>query len=125
MTDWSHHERAAVAAADELRITTTRRDASPRTPVPVWVVADGDHLYLRSAYGTGSAWYRSALARPHGRISAGGVDRDVTFTQVDDEAINARLDAAYRSKYRRYGASYIDRMVAPQARAATLKITSR
>jgi hypothetical protein len=125
MADWSPQEAAAVAAADELQITTTRRDGRPRTPVPVWVVADGDDLYLRSAYGTGSAWYRSALAGPHGHISAGGVDRDVAFTHVDDEAINGRLDAAYRSKYRRYGASYIDRMVAPQAGGATLKITCR
>ena len=123
MIDRSHDQLTAIGAADELQISTSRRDGSPRTPIPVWVVVDGDDLYLRSAYGTGSAWYRSALSRPHGRISAGGVDSDVTFAQVNDEALNVRLDAAYRSKYRRYGAAYVDRMVAPQARAATIKIT--
>jgi hypothetical protein len=125
MAGWDRTELAAVGAADELRIVTSRRDGSVRRPVPVWVIADGDDLYLRSAYGTGSAWYRGALARPQGHISVGGVAKDVTFIRVDDEAVNARIDAGYRSKYRRYGATYIDRMVAPQARGATLKITPR
>jgi hypothetical protein len=125
MSAWASDIFARITGADELQISSVRRDGSMRRPVPVWVVADGDDLYLRSAYGSDSAWYRGALARPQGHISAGGVDTDVTFTHVDDEAINTRLDAAYRGKYRRYGAAYVDPMVAPQARAATLKITPR
>jgi hypothetical protein len=36
-----------------------------------------------------------------------------------------RIDAAYRAKYRSYGATYVDPMTSPAARAATLKLTSR
>ncbi|MEV0326944.1 DUF2255 family protein [Micromonospora echinospora] len=49
-------------------------------------------------------WYRRALAQRQGHIGASGIDADVTFTPVDDAAINDRVDAGYRTKYRRYGA---------------------
>jgi hypothetical protein len=42
---------------------------------------------------------------PEGRIRAGKVERDVTFerlTHIDEDEI----DAAYRSKYGRYGRGY-------------------
>jgi hypothetical protein len=39
--------------------------------------------------------------------------------------MNDQIDAAYRTKYRRYGARYIDPMVAPEARAATIKLVPR
>ncbi|GIE36103.1 hypothetical protein Ait01nite_091480 [Actinoplanes italicus] len=125
MADWSPEELPAIGGADELRVVTAGQNGSPRRVVPVWVIADGDDLYLRSAYGTSSAWYRRALTQRQGRIDAGGIDIEVTFTPVDDAAINDRIDAGYRTKYRRYGASYVDRMVAPQARHATLKISPR
>jgi hypothetical protein len=61
--------------------------------------------------------------RPEGRIRAGDVEHDVTFghpTDIDQHAI----DAAYRSKYGSYGRSYLDPMVAPGARATTLRLNS-
>jgi hypothetical protein len=39
---------------------------------------------------------------------------------LDDE-----LDAAYRSKYRRYAASIVDSIIARQARSATVKLVPR
>ena len=39
-----------------------------------------------------------------------------------DLAINDQIDAAYRAKYRRYDARYVDPMLAAEARAATLKL---
>ncbi len=59
--------------------------------------------------------------RHEGRISGGGVEKDVTFVEADD-AINDALDAAYRSKYHRYAANIVGSTVTPQARAATLKL---
>jgi len=55
-----------------------------------------------------------------GHISAGGVDRDVTYVPADDE-VNDAVDAAYRDKYGRYP-SYVEPMVAASARATTLKL---
>ena len=63
------------------------------------------------------------LDRPEGRIRAGGVDRDVTF--ADAGADRAAIDQAYRTKYARYGASYVDPMTGANARAATLRLIAR
>jgi hypothetical protein len=44
---------------------------------------------------------------------------------VADPDLNDQIDAAYRTKYRRYSAQYVDPMVAPEARAATIKLAPR
>ncbi|WP_235029111.1 DUF2255 family protein [Streptomyces sp. 3213.3] len=89
----------------------------------IWVVRDGDDLYVRSFRGSAGAWYRAARASHEGRIRSGGVDKDVTLVEVTDPGVNDRIDAAYRTKYGRYGARYIDPMAA--ARDTTLKLVSR
>ena len=42
-----------------------------------------------------------------------------------DPAVNDQIDAAYRAKYERYSATYVDPMLAPEARATTLKLIPR
>ena len=91
---------------------------SLRRYVTIWVVRVGDDLYVRSYRGTEGAWFRHALAHPEGRVRAGGVERDVRFEQTDDTAQDS-IDQAYRSKYARYGSTYVDPMVGPDAGAAT------
>jgi hypothetical protein len=125
MTTWTTDELAAIAAADELEIAPLRPDGTQRPPVTIWVVRDGDDLYVRSYRGRDSGWFRGTQASHEGRIRAGGVDRDVTFVDEADPGVNDQIDAAYRAKYRRFGASYVDPMVADGARAATLKLAPR
>jgi hypothetical protein len=122
MTTWTTEQLDRIAAADELRITTLRRDGTLRRAVPIWVVRHGDALYVRSYRGQDGLWYRSAQAHGQGRISAGGIDAEVTFVHVTDDDINAEVDAAYRDKYARYGPRYVDPMVAPTARETTLEL---
>ena len=122
MTTWSHGELTKIAAADELEIAPHRTDGTLRNQLPIWVVRVGDDLYVRSWRGQGGAWFRSAEQSHQGHISAGGVEKDVTFANVDaGDAVNDAIDAAYRAKYRRF-ASYVPPMVSPQARAATLRL---
>ncbi|HLH25126.1 MAG TPA: DUF2255 family protein [Chloroflexota bacterium] len=124
MTAWTSDELTKIGAADELGIAPLRRDGTPRKPVTVWVVRVGDDLYVRSWRGRSGAWYRGTQVRHEGRIQAGGVDKDVTFVDAD-HAIDDRIDAAYRAKYDRYGAQYVDPMVGPEARATTLRLVPR
>ena len=91
----------------------------------IWVVRVGDDLYVRSWRGRGGAWYRAAQARREGRIWVGGVEKDVTFVEESGPSINDQIDAAYRTKYRRYSASLINYMVSPEARSTTLKLVPR
>jgi hypothetical protein len=41
---------------------------------------------------------------------------------VANSAAGDAIDAAYQDKYRKYGASYVDPMVAPTARDATVRL---
>ena len=91
----------------------------------IWVVRRGDDLYVRSYKGLGASWYRGTQVRHEGRIRASGIEKDVTFVEETDPGINDQIDAAYRAKYSRYDAPYVDPMVAPEARAATIKLVPR
>jgi hypothetical protein len=123
MTSWTNKDLGRIEAADELQLTSFKEDGTLRKPVTIWVVRVGDDLYVRAYRGRETAWFRHIQLRPEGRISAGGVTKDVTFVDgSSDEALNNKIDAAYQSKYHRYGATYVDPMFAPQARATTLKL---
>jgi hypothetical protein len=120
MTAWTNEELTRIGTAEELQIAPRRRDGTLRNPRTTWVVRHGDDLYVRSVNGRTSAWFRGAQVRHEGNIQAGGVDKDVRLVETDD--LNDQIDAAYRTKYRRYAPSIIDAIVSPQARAATLRL---
>lgn len=125
MKSWIHNDLERIGAAEELQLATFKKDGTLRKPVVIWVVRVGDDLYVRSWRGDTSAWFRGTQVRHEGRIWADGVTKDVSFVDVsDDETLNNKIDAAYQSKYRRYSATYVDPMIAPQARATTLKLAS-
>jgi hypothetical protein len=121
MATWTSEELSQIGASDELQLASLRPDSTLRTPVTIWVVRHGDDLYVRSYKGPDAAWFRGTRACHQGRIQAGGIEKDVTFVDADHD-IADQLDDAYRSKYRRFGARYADPMVAPAARASTIKL---
>jgi hypothetical protein len=126
MTMWTSDELNRIGAAEELEIASFRSDGTLRKPVTIWVVRCGDDLYVRSVNGRTSGWFRGTQVRHEGHIKAGGVDKDVTFVEVDANlAINDQIDAAYRTKYHRYAASIISSIVSPKARSATIQLVPR
>lgn len=123
MTNWIQNDLERIGAAGELQLATFKKDGTLRKPVTIWVVRVGDDLYVRAYRGRETAWFRQIQRRPEGRIEASGVTKNVTFgDESSDEALNNKIDAAYQSKYRRYSATYVDPMIALQARATTLKL---
>ncbi len=124
MTTWTSDELTKIGAADELELASLRRDGTLRTPVTIWVVRHGNDLYVRSVNGRTAAWFRGTQVRHEGRIRAGGVEKDVTFVDAGQD-LDDQLDAAYRTKYRRYAASIVNSIVSPQARAATITFVPR
>jgi hypothetical protein len=122
MTTWTIDELNKIGKAEELQIAPMRRDGTLRKPVIIWVVRLSDDLYVRSVNGRTSAWFRGVQVRHAGRIRAGGVEKDVTFEEESDPAINDQIDVAYRAKYRRYAASIVNSIVTPGARSATIKL---
>jgi hypothetical protein len=124
MNTWTNSDLDAIGDAYELQLTTTRGDGSPRRPLPVWIVRDGDDLYVRSWRGRDAAWFRSAERRSEGSIRVDGRDLPVTLAVVDDSP-RERLDAVYRAKYRSAGRQYVDHMVSARAREAVLRLLPR
>jgi len=125
MPSWTSTELRKIGDADELDLSSMSRDGSLRDPVTMWVVRDGDDLYVRSMHGRSGAWFRGTQARHEGHVRAGGVDKDVAFVVDADPALNDRIDAAYRNKYRRYGTSIVGGVVNPASRESTIKLVPR
>jgi hypothetical protein len=124
MTTWTSDELDKIGRAEELEIASLRRDGTLRNQVTVWVVRHCDDLYVRSGYGRDAAWFRGTQVRYEGHIKAGGVEKDVVFVDADP-ALNDEIDVAYRTKYRRYGARWVNTTVTPEARSATIKLMPR
>jgi hypothetical protein len=88
--------------------------------VTMWVVRDGDDLYVRSVNGRGSSWFRGAQSCHEARTRAGGVEKRVELVETDNEG--DAVDAAYEAKYGRRYPTIVPSITAPQARGATLKL---
>ena len=125
MTAWTSDELNKIGTAEELQIASLRRDGTLRNPVTIWVVRLSEDLYIRSVKGRIGLWFRGTQSRHEGHIRAGGVDKDVTFVEETDAHVNEQIDAAYRTKYRRYAASIVNTTLTPEARAATIKLVPR
>lgn len=125
MTTWTSDELNRIGKAEELQISSFRRDGTLRKPVIIWVVRIGDDLYVRSVNGRTSAWFRGVQTRYEGHIRAGGVDKDVAFVEESDPNLQEQIDAAYRTKYRRYAGSIVNSTLTPQAQSATIKLVPR
>jgi hypothetical protein len=126
MSGWTSEELTKIGAADELRIRSLGRDGTLRNPTIIWVVRHGEDLYVRPVNGRTSGWFRRTQVRQEGHIHCGGVDKDVTFVAVDAaDEVNTAIDAAYRTKYRRYPASYVDAVLTTEAKSATIMLRPR
>ena len=122
---WTSDELVKIGTAEELEIEPLNRSGKLLSPVTIWVVRLGDDLYVRSYKGRGGSWFRAARSRREGRISAGGIKKDITFVEETDSGINDQIDSEYHSKYRRHGARIVNPMVAPEARSTTMKLVPR
>jgi hypothetical protein len=123
MAGWTSEELSRIDAADELQLASVRRDGTLRNPVTIWTVRHGDDLYVRPVNGRTSSWFIGAQTRHEGRVRAGGIEKDVRFVEAD--AGNDGIDAAYRTKYRRYAPNIVGSVLTQKARAATLKLVPR
>jgi hypothetical protein len=122
-TGWTNDELRAIGAAQELEVQPARPDGTFDKPVTIWVVRQGDDLYVRSWLGPRAAWFRGVQDRHEGRIRAGGVERDVTLVDVAEKPVNAAIDVAYRAKYG--NSRYATAMVTEPARSTTIRLLPR
>ncbi|MGD8166056.1 DUF2255 family protein [Herbiconiux sp. P16] len=124
MGAWTADELQRIDASSELRVESERPDGTLRPPVTIWHTTVGDALYIRSAHGPENGWFRRALRAGAGRISAGGVTKDVTF-ELADPAVQHDLHAALHAKYDRFGPGPVGAITGPDVLATTLRVRPR
>jgi hypothetical protein len=122
MTGWTIAQATAIAAPIEVQVVTRGRDGRLRRPRTIWIVRDGDRVFVRSTNGRDADWFRAATATGTGQIIAGGQTYEVAFVEVTDSRNLAAVDTGYRTKYRHY-ASIVDHLEQEGPRSATLQVT--
>jgi hypothetical protein len=95
---WNNDQLERIGQAEELHVSSYRRDGTLRRWTPIWAVRVGDDLYVRSAFGPEGGWYRNAMRNQTARIRAGGVETDVGLELANDPATNAQVEETYESK---------------------------
>ena len=120
MDSWKPDDATAIISAEEVQVRTRRPDGTLGRPTTIWVVGEGDRIFIRSTNGRTAAWFRGASATGSGQVVARGTAYDVSFIEADDDDL-AAVDAAYRAKYGRY-ASIVDHLAEVGPRAATLQV---
>lgn len=123
MGAWSKDELVKIGETDDLHISPFRADGvTYGTPTWIWSVVVDDAVYVRGYNGRNSTWYQAAVKQKAGRITAGGITKEVAF-EAADGAINDRIDDAYRAKYK--DSPYMLPMLDKNRRTATVKIMPR
>ncbi|HEY0239142.1 MAG TPA: DUF2255 family protein [Friedmanniella sp.] len=121
---WTPAELDRLGAAEELEITGRRPDDSLRSWTPIWVVVVGEQVYVRTWHRRETGWFGRAVRTGRARVRVPGVEADVLVTDLGADLAGVRddVDAAYRTKYARYGAAATGRMVDDDAAKATLRL---
>jgi len=121
---WSPEELNSIGSAVELHIAVRRPDGRLRRWTPIWVVCVDEQVYVRTWYRRETGWFGHALRSRRARIRVPGLEADVTVEDLGqgEADLHARVDAAYRAKYGRYGHATVERMVTDDAAAATLRL---
>src|SRR4051812_23442980 len=119
MTQWTNDQLDRLGQAEEVRVESVGDDGKLGKPVTIWAVRHGDAIYVRSVRGREGRWYRGALEAKQGGFRGGGVEQDVPFEEAKP-GVEREVDAASRTKYRRYAGAILNSVLTPQARAATV-----
>ena len=118
---WHSETLQQINQADDLKIAPFRPDMkNTGTPTWIWEVVVDNRLFVRAYFGTNSRWYQAALKQKAGKIHAIDKVFDVQFEPIKDEALNQKIDEAYRAKY--HSSPYVSHMIANGSRAATMEI---
>jgi hypothetical protein len=80
-------------AAEEIELAPVRSDDASRKAVMIWIVRLGDDLYVRSAYGRGSAWFCAVQTQHQGPISCKVIEKDATFLRRQEPETRRSMQA--------------------------------
>lgn len=108
-----------LANEEEVRIETRAADGSAHRTI-IWVVVDGQDVFVRSVRATRGRWYREALADPDVAIHADHRRLPAKAIHTPDPDSVARTSAALVQKYT--GIPGLKPMMQPNVLDATLRL---
>jgi hypothetical protein len=97
----------------------TRSPKGATHAVPIWIVVDGDDVFIRAVRGPTSRWYRELVAGP-GALVVNGKRIPVRAIAAADGAAVRRASDGYRKKYRK--GSPLDSMLVRSVLPTTLRL---
>jgi hypothetical protein len=109
---------ALLDRADEVDIET-RSSKGTTHSVPIWIVVEGDDVFIRAYRGPTSRWYRELVARP-GALVLKEQRIPVRAVVATDDASVKRTSDGYRKKYRK--GSSLDSMLVAEVLPTTLRL---
>ena len=105
---------------DEVAIRT---DKHPKSAVVIWVVVDGDDVYVRSWLGTRGRWYKDLAAGGAATLEFAGRRLAVQAVPAGDDASVERASREILRKYRH--SSHAQEMVRAEILPTTLRLEPR
>jgi deazaflavin-dependent oxidoreductase (nitroreductase family) len=88
-----------VANEKEVRLTTHGRKTGKESSVTIWVVTDGDKVYIRSGQGLKRHWPKNLLARPEGTLQLDGKVVQFKSRHITDPTEARQSSKLYGPKY--------------------------
>jgi hypothetical protein len=123
MTQWTKDELQKISDTDDLHISPFRDDGTTYgTPTWIWSVVVNNTVYVRPYNGEKSRWFQAALKQKSGRITAGGITKEVAFEKAED-AVNDQVNEAYSAKYS--CSPYVTAMIDKRLRPTTMAVSPR
>src|SRR5437764_15232290 len=68
----------------QIKISVVGRKSGQTISVPVWLVLEGNKLYLLPVQGSDTQWYKNVLQNPSIRIDARGPEAEFRATPITD-----------------------------------------
>ena len=109
---------ALIDATEEMHIETRATGRVYRTII--WVVVDGDEVFVRSYQGERGHWYQRALSDEAVALHVGGRRIPARAVPAVDADSVSRTSEGFRRKYPRSRST--DAMVRPEVLATTLRL---
>jgi hypothetical protein len=109
-----------LAKANQIRIETRRGPGSPVHQTVIWVVVEGENVYVRSYTGRRGRWFREIRANPRAFVLRDGRRIRVRAVLVRSPRAIARASRAYLKKYSK--SAYAKPMVRREILPTTLRL---
>jgi deazaflavin-dependent oxidoreductase (nitroreductase family) len=88
-----------LARYRQIKISVIGRKSGQTISIPVWLVLEGETLYLLPVQGSGTQWYKNVLKSPSIRIDARGVGMEFQAAPLTDAKAVKSVVEKFREKY--------------------------